>query len=89
MWTIDFSPRKVASISPSRTVKDSSKRRRTAPRRNVHIYKTIMAAGIGAGEEDGVSITDQSDVWQIFVGVGPRDLEATREVVVRDVHGTH
>jgi hypothetical protein len=37
-------------------------RRRTAPRRDVHVDETIAAVGAGAREQDRVGVADGSDV---------------------------
>ncbi len=86
--TVVVSPRKVASISPSKTVKDSSKSCRCGggppPGRDVHVDEGITAVGVGAGKENGVGVSYESEVGQAFVGIGPSDFEAAGEVVGRE-----
>ncbi len=56
-------------------------RRWAAPGRNVHVDQAITAAGVGGREEDGVGVSNESDVREALVRIGPRDLEAAGKVI--------
>ena len=83
--TVDFLPRKVASISPSRQDKSflevMSMRRRSATRGNVHINDAEAPIGLLARHRDGLSIADQTDVREV---VGLRQREIAFEAVRRN-----
>ena len=61
-----FFPRKVASISPSKTRKHflevMAMRRRAAARWNVHVDETVATGGVFAGHKDRVRVSHQPDV---------------------------
>src|SRR5205809_655959 len=68
--TVEFWPRKVASIWPSRRIKVSSKSCRCSggpPPGGMCMYDEAEASGsLLAGQGNGVGIVDQPDVRQVF-----------------------
>jgi len=67
--TVDFRPRKVASIWPSRRMKVSEVmpvRGRATAGRNVHVDDAEASGSLLAGHGNGVGIADQPDVRQVF-----------------------
>ena len=55
----------------------------------MHVDEAIAAVGVGAREEDGVDVADESDMRQALIGVWPRDLEVAGGVVGRERSGWH
>jgi hypothetical protein len=63
--TADFTPRKVASISPSSTMKVfeiMAVWRRPSGRRDVHVHHAESAPGVVSGDCESVRVAHQSDV---------------------------
>ena len=60
--TMDFVPRKVVCISPSRTMKVLGTHVDAAPAPDVHINDAEMSVDVVPAHGDGVGIIDQPDV---------------------------
>ena len=59
-------------------------RRRAAAGRDVHVDQAVATSGVVAREQDRVGVSDEPDVGQALVGVGPRDRQAPFGIVGRD-----
>src|ERR1017187_5832044 len=86
--TMDFFPRKVASTSPSRRMKVSSKSwrwgRRATAGRNVHVNDAKASVGLVAGHGDGIGISHDADVRKSLIRIGLSNGEVALRIVGRN-----
>ena len=59
-------------------------RGRAATRRDKHVYKAVATAGVVAREQDRIGVSNEPDVGQALVSVGPRDRHPSFGIVGRD-----